>query len=109
MDAHAFSVFSPLNGGTQDTYYYPNEYPYDLDAGLDYTRPATGRSIFPFPVGIGSVMGICPCYDELNRTILTESNVAINGTVFTNITGLGSDNRSIVFPDLMGGLRKVKG
>lgn len=107
MDAsHAFSAFSPLNGGTPDTYYYDSEYPYDLDASLDYVRPATGRSIFPFPVTTGSVMGICPAYDELGRYM---SSVNVVGSVLENMLDLSQANRSVVFPDLTGGLRKVKG
>ena len=106
MKNHAFSAFSPLNGGTPDTYFYPTEYPFDLDSGLDFTRPATGVAVFPFPVGIGHAMGVCPLYDELGRYM---SSVNVVGSVLENITDLSQRNQAIVFPDIMGGLRKVKG
>ena len=105
-DGHNFSAFTPLAGGQLDTYAYASESPMDLDASLDFTRQATGRSIFPFPVAIPSTMGVCPLYDELGRFM---SSVNVNGTVLTNITGLSQDDKSVVFPNIMGGLRKVKG
>lgn len=98
-----FSAFTPLAGGTQDTYDYPAEYPYDLDAGLDFTRPATGVSIFPFPATIGHVEGCSPLYDEMNRSI---SGQEINGQIM-NI--LNAQNKAEIFPDIQGGLRKVLG
>ena len=104
--AHAFSAFTPLAGGTLDTYNYGVEYPYDLDASLDFVRPATGVSIFPFPVGIGHAMGVCPLYDELGRYM---SSVNVVGSVLENIMDLSQRNQAIVFPDIMGGLQKVKG
>jgi alpha-glucuronidase len=100
-----FSAYTPLAGGRADTYQYPAEYPYDLDAGLDYTRPATGVSLFPFPQVIGYVQGLCPQYDDLSRA---RSSVELNATVL-NILNMSSEQQALVFPDLTGGLRKVTG
>lgn len=100
-----FSAFSPLNGGDPRTYGYGVEYPYDLDASLDFTRPATGVSIFPFPQTIGHSEGLCPLYDEMWGAI---SATGINATVL-NVLNMGNAQQSFVFPDLQGGLRKVLG
>jgi len=98
-----FSAFTPLAGGQPDTYGYPVEYPYDLDASLDFMRPATGVSCFPFPPSIGHVEGLSPLYDELNRSV---SGQEVNGQIM-NI--LNAQNQAEIFPDIQGGLRKVLG
>jgi hypothetical protein len=100
-----FSAYTPLAGGQPDTYTRPVEYPYDLDAGLEYTRPATGVSVFPFPPVIGYVEGLCPQYDDLSRA---RSSVQLNATIL-NMMALSPEQRAQVFPDIMGGLRKVTG
>jgi hypothetical protein len=100
-----FSAFSPLNGGRADTYGYPVEYPYDLDGSLDFMRPATGVTLFPFPGVIGHVEGLCPQYDDMQRAV---SSVQFNSSVL-NILNMSTDQQAIVFPDIMGGLRKVTG
>jgi hypothetical protein len=100
-----FSAYTPLAGGNPDTYKRPVEYPYDLDAGLEYTRPATGAAIFPFPPVIGHVEGLCPQYDDLSRA---RSSVQLNGAVL-NMLALSPEQRAAVFPEIMGGLRKVTG
>lgn len=97
-----FSAFSPLAGGTMDTYLYPNEYPYDLDAGLDFTRPATGAAYFPFPVTIGHIDGLVP---QFNRT---EFGIMFGKTPFGPAVSQYLDPVA-VFPNVMGSLAKVKG
>lgn len=103
QNAGDFSAFSPLAGGTPDTYFYGVEYPYDLDASLDYMRPQTGVSVFPFPETIGHVLGLCPLYGDLARRL------AVPGYVSTELNILDNSNLPFVFPDINGGLRKVSG
>jgi hypothetical protein len=98
-----FSAFSPLNGGNLDTYGYKRESPIDLDAGLDFTRPATGISAFPFPVLLGWVDGNVPQMNALELSIMkgkTESGPW---------AGLPQGALTTVFPNTMGSLMKVSG
>lgn len=98
-----FDVMSPLNGGSFATYGYRSESPFDLDAGLDYTRQATGFAPMPFPVVIGWVDGFIPLQNDLERSIM-------RGKVPTGPwTGQQSALNSVVFPNIMGSLAKVTG
>lgn len=98
-----FNAFSPLNGGALSTYRYQSESPFDLDAGLDYTRKATGFSPFPFPVVLGYVEGIVP----LNNNV--EFQIMLGKVPFGPWSGDQSASLNMVFPNLMGGLAKVSG
>lgn len=98
-----FTAFTPLAGGTPDTYNYGVEYPYDLDASLDYMRPATGFSTFPYPQTIGHVLGLCPLFGDLARRL------AVPGYVSTSLNILDNPDLASVFPDISGSLRKVSG
>lgn len=100
-----FSAFSPLNGGDPGTYGYGVEYPYDLDASLDFMRPATGVSPMPYPEVIGHVEGMSPLYDEMWGAI---SATSINAQVL-NVLAASTRQQSLVFPEIQGGLRKVLG
>lgn len=99
-----FSAFSPLNGGTLDTYTYPNEYPYDLDAGLDYTRPATGFAMFPFPLTVG-YMKTCPLLDALEFGM--SKGKLPTGPVINMLTM--PQIQPVAFPNIQGSMKKVKG
>ncbi len=101
----SFSAFTPLAGGNSNTYFYPAEYPYSLDAGLDFTRPATGISPFPYPLSVGHVEGNCGLFDQMWGMM---SSTAINGMVL-NILNANAMAQANIFPDLQGGLRKVLG
>lgn len=98
-----FNVFSPLNGGKLDTYQYPVEYPFDFDAGLDYTRPATGFSPFPFPLTLGHVDGFVPLFDTAEYQMMLGKNPY---GPFIDMQSAPSD---VIFPNIMGGLAKVSG
>lgn len=66
-----FSAFSPLNGGDLSTYYRDNEYPYDLNGALDFTRPATmPPAIMPTIPTIGWVQGLLPLFDKLELSMM---------------------------------------
>lgn len=98
-----FSAFSPLNGGTFDTYGYPNEFPYDLDAGLDYTRFTGTYSPMPFPQSIGYIDGLVPLLDTLRNNLAQVH--APNGP-FVGAVGIPIE---MIFPNNMGSLIKVTG
>lgn len=98
-----FSAFSPLNGGSFATYDYPSESPFDLDAGLDYTRKATGFSSFPFPIVLGWVEGIAPLSNNLSYQLMLGR--VPNGPW----TGQQATPNAMVFPNIMGSLAKVSG
>lgn len=98
-----FNVFSPLAGGTSDTYGYPNEYPYDLDAGLDYTRLTGTFSPMPYPQAIGYVAGLVPLLDGLQAQLAQTKSPTGPGI------GAMSVPVTVMFPNLQGGLAKVKG
>lgn len=98
-----FNAFSPLNGGNMNTYQYPSESPFDLDAGLDYTRPKTGEAIFPFPVLLGWVDGFVPLQNNLEYSIMH------GRTPFGPWQGVQSAPNQMVFPNIMGSLAKVTG
>jgi len=101
-----FSAFSPLNGGQKDTYNYPVEYPFDFDAGLDYTRPATGRAIYPFPVSIGYVQGLSPLMNSMEYSVMLGK---LSTGPWVGAFPHTQQQLSTVFPDLSGGLQKVRG
>lgn len=97
------NAFSPLNGGSLATYNYASESPYDLDAGLDFTRQATGVSTFPFPVVLGWVQGVLPLSNNLEWSIML-------GKVPTGPwTGMMPTDLAAIFPNQMGSLMKVSG
>lgn len=98
-----FNAISPLNGGNLDTYSYPTESPYDLDAGLDFTRQATGFSPFPFPVVLGWIDGFIPLQNGLEYSIM------LGKTPFGPWSGAQSVPDQIAFPNIMGSLAKVTG
>lgn len=101
--ADFFSAFSPLNGGNLGTYQYPSESPFDLDAGLDYTRPATGVSPFPFPVLLGWVDGFIPQQNQIEQSIMKGK------TPSGPWTGAAQGDLLVVFPNIMGSMAKVSG
>lgn len=98
-----FSAFSPLNGGAIGTYGYPTESPYDLDAGLDYTRKATGFAMYPFPVVLGWVEGLLPMSNSL------EFQIMLGRVPFGPWEGEQSAPNTMVFPNIMGSMMKVSG
>lgn len=100
-----FNVFTPLAGGSPDTYLYPVEYPFDFDAGLDFTRPATGIAPMPFPVLLPYVSGFTPLLDGLQKSLMagkTTNGAGVNMMANPAIAQLA-------FPSIYGGLAKVKG
>lgn len=101
--SNLFSAFSPLNGGSLDTYGYPVEHPYDLDASLDYTRFTGTFSYFPFPLAIGHVTGLVPMLDGL-QSMLAQTK-SPNGPFI----GATSAPINVIFPNQLGGLAKIKG
>ena len=101
--SNLFSAFTPLAGGRSETYGYPTEYPYDLDASLDFTRMTGTYSPFPFPLTIGYVAGLVPMLDGLQRSLVQVK--APNGP----FTGINSAPINVIFPNDMGGLSKIKG
>jgi hypothetical protein len=101
-----FNAFSPLNGGALNTYQYQSESPYDLDAGLDFTRPALGFSPFPFPVVTGYVEGVIPLHNNLEYSIMLGKEPF--GPMYFN-GGIQGAPVQMVFPNVMGGLAKVSG
>lgn len=102
-----FSAFTPLAGGRDlGTYNHPNEYPYDLDAGLDYTRPATGISPFPYPLTIGYIQGLVPTFNAQEFQLMQGKGAY---GPWTGMAPHTPEQLSWVFPDLMGGLKKVNG
>lgn len=98
-----FNAFSPLNGGAPSTYGYASESPFDLDAGLDFTRPATGFSPFPFPVLLGWVEGNIPQNNALELSMMRGKTPS--GPWMGDNQGLPT----LVFPNVMGSLMKVAG
>ena len=98
-----FNAFSPLNGGNLGTYAYATESPFDLDAGLDFTRQATGFSAFPFPVVLGYVDGFMPLCDTLEYSLM------MGRKPFGPWQGDQSATNAVVFPNIMGSLMKVSG
>lgn len=98
-----FNVMSPLNGGGLDTYKYPVEYPFDFNAGLDYTRPATGISPMPYPLTTGYVDGFVPLFDNMEYLLMRGRNA------YGPFVGQIQIPLQQIFPNQMGGLSKVKG
>jgi hypothetical protein len=103
LQTQLFSAFSPLNGGSLGTYNYASESPFDLDAGLDYTRQSRTISPWPFPVLLGYVEGVIPLHNNL------EYNIMRGKTPFGPWTGQQSAPVQMVFPNIMGSLAKVSG
>jgi hypothetical protein len=101
-----FSAFSPLNGGTPDTYYRDYEYPYDLNGSLDFVRPKGANAAFPFPVSIGYVQGLIPLADNLQFDLMRgQDGFGPWIGAYPNT----AQQLAWVFPDMQGGLQKVKG
>jgi hypothetical protein len=99
-----FNAFSPLNGGNFNTYNYASESPFDLDAGLDFTRQATGAAIYPFPVLLGYIDGFVPLQNNLEYSIM-------RGRVPFGPWSGGDQSapNAMIFPNIMGSLSKVTG
>lgn len=101
--SNLFSAFTTLAGGTPDTYGYPTEYPYDLDASLDYMRGTNTFSYYPFPIVIQGIAGLCPMLDGLQHALAQTKSP--NGPFI----GAISAPIPVIFPNLQGGLAKIKG
>jgi hypothetical protein len=98
-----FNAISPLNGGTLGTYYQDRNYPIDLNGAQDYMRPQLGMPVYPFPVVIGSVQGLVPCFDGMVFSTMLGKNP------YGPYIGQGPRNLGGIFPDLSGGMAKVGG
>jgi hypothetical protein len=98
-----YNAFSPLNGGNLTTYNYASESPFDLDAGLDYTRLATGFSPFPFPVVLGWVNGNAPQANDLEISVMKGKNPS------GPWAGTPQGDLLAAFPNIMGSMMKVSG
>lgn len=98
-----FSAFSPLNGGNLQTYQYATESPFDLDAGLDYTRLPSAFAPFPFPVVLGFAEGFAPLVDNLMLQTMRGREA------FGPWSGQVAAPAAMQFPNLMGSLAKVGG
>ena len=98
-----FSAYSPLAGGNISDLLHASESPFDLDAGLKYTRPHGANGPWPHPDVIGHVSGILPLFDALVYASASHK-VAFGPWTGTQVTDLNS-----VFPDFRGGLPKVAG
>ena len=95
-----FSAFTPLAGGTANTYNYGVEYPYDLDASLDYVRLTNTFSPFPYPDTIGHIEGLMPMFDGLVQSMM------IGKMPYGGLQG-NDTPLSVVFPDMSGSMIKV--
>jgi hypothetical protein len=104
-----FNAFSPMAGGNLDTYFRKTEYPYDLDASLDYVRPATGISPFPYPLTIGYINGLIPLHNDLQYSMMHGKLPDGPWTGAFPANNNAGNQLQFVFPDMTGGLRKVKG
>ncbi|MDE2429505.1 MAG: hypothetical protein KGM99_12295, partial [Burkholderiales bacterium] len=98
-----FNAISPLNGGQLNTYYYDAEYPYDLNGALDFVRPATGVSKFPYPQTIGHVEGLLPLFNGMEYSLM------LGKTPFGTWVGQLPQDIGAIFPDVSGSMRKVGG
>lgn len=98
-----FSAFTPLAGGALNTYQYKSESPFDLDAGLDYTRESNTFSPMPFPVVLGWVEGFAPLHNNLEWSIM------LGKLPYGPWQGQQSAPVQMVFPNIMGSLVKVSG
>jgi hypothetical protein len=98
-----FNAICPLNGGQLNTYYRDNEYPYDLNGALDYTRPALGVSVFPYPQSIGFIDGLIPQFNQLEFSLMKGKNP------YGTWVGDVPQDLSWIFPNMSGGMRKVGG
>lgn len=100
------SVFSPLAGGN-DFGAFDRAPESPLRArGEDFTRPQHAFSLMPFPVVLGYVSGFAAQQNAL------EFQMMRGKTPFGSWVGAHPETPeqlSFVFPDLMGGLQKVKG
>lgn len=102
-----FSAFTPLAGGALDTYKYKSESPFDLDAGLDFTRVVRTVTPLPFPPVIGWIEGIAPLHNNLEFAIM-RGKLPYGPMALNNGTVQGSP-APMVFPNIMGSLMKVSG
>lgn len=98
-----FSAFSPLNGGQLSTYYNDRTYPLDLNGAQDYTRPATAFAVFGYPYSINYLAGLVPQFtnDSLAMAYGEKPSGPWTGTVPWELT--------TIFPNIQGGLPKLKG
>lgn len=101
-----FSVMSPLNGGTLDTWYRDNEYPYDLNGALDYVRPRQmPPAHYPQVPTIGYIQGCTPLMNDLSySTMYGKTPFGVWVGEVPNELGMMA-----IFPNIGGGLRKVNG
>jgi len=100
-----FSAFSPLAGGTLDTYYRDNEYPYDLNGALDFTRGSVLVAPMPYPPTIGWVQGLLPMQNIIGLGLVTGKTPT--GTWVGEVPN--NFGMQAIFPNIGGGLRKVNG
>lgn len=98
-----FNAMSPLNGGDLNDYYNPRAYPIDLAGGQQYMRPQTGMAVYPYPLAIGMVQGLC---SQLNAMAF---QLSMGKDSFGPWMGAPQGNLADVFPDITGGLPKVTG
>lgn len=96
-----FSAFSPLNGGTDRTYYQDKNYPIDLNGALDYSRVTNSPPAhFPFPVVIGAINGLVPLFTDLSLAM------GYGKTPFGAWQGEAPAPLSVAFPAINGGMVK---
>ena len=99
-----FNAYTPLSGGKQANYYRRKEYPFDFDASLDFTRPATGTDFFPYPPTIGCLQGLLPTIDATEYSLMlgpVPHGPSIDLLYSQALSGAA-------FPDINGGMTKTK-
>lgn len=74
--------------------------------GEDFTRPQHGYTLFPFPVVLGAICGFSPQFNDLEFSMM-RGRLPFGSWVGAHPAT--AEQQSFVFPDLMGGLQKVKG
>lgn len=98
-----FNAFTPLAGGSLGTYAYASESPFDLDAGLDFTRPQRTYALMPEPPMIGYIDGFLPLLDTVEYATMKGK------TPSGPWMGSPQGNLDRVFPAITGGLAKTTG
>lgn len=97
-----FNAFTPFAGGQLSTYDYASESPFDLDAGLDFTRPQRTYASKPTPPTVGWIDGFLPLLDTVEYSMM-------RGKVPSGpYMGVTTDFVPI-FPSITGGLAKTTG
>lgn len=101
-----FNAMSPLNGGDMQTYYRDWEYPYDLNAGLDYVRlPGEAQAFFPFPETIGVINGLAPLLDSFEKSIMLGQTPGSTPVDMLNNQLISN----LAFPEISGAMVKITG